>query len=48
MDEADHCDRLLLLRDGELVADDTPAGLRARTGQSDLDDAFLALVEVTT
>ncbi len=47
MDEADHCDRLLLLRDGGLVADDTPAGLRARTGESDLDDAFLALVEVT-
>ncbi len=47
MDEADHCDRLLLLRDGELVADDTPAGLRERTGQTDLDDAFLALVEVS-
>ncbi|CAB4683636.1 MAG: ATP-binding cassette domain-containing protein [Actinobacteria bacterium] len=47
MDEADHCDRLLLLRDGQLLADDTPAGLRARTGKASLDEAFLSLVEAT-
>ena len=45
MDEADRCDRLLLLRDGRLLADETPAELRARTGRQSLDDAFLALVE---
>ena len=45
MDEADRCDRLLLLREGRLLADETPAELRARTGCDDLDDAFLALVE---
>jgi ABC-2 type transport system ATP-binding protein len=45
MDEADRCDRLLLLRDGQLVADATADELRGRTGRSDLDDAFLALVE---
>jgi ABC-2 type transport system ATP-binding protein len=45
MDEADHCDHLLLLREGELLANETPANLRARTGCDDLDDAFLALVE---
>jgi len=45
MDEADRCDRLLLLRDGRLLADETPAELRARTGRESLDDAFLALVE---
>ena len=45
MDEADHCDRLLLLREGALIADESPAALRARTGCEDLDDAFLALVE---
>jgi ABC-2 type transport system ATP-binding protein len=45
MDEADRCDRLLLLRDGALVADETPDALRARTGCERLDDAFLALVE---
>jgi ABC-2 type transport system ATP-binding protein len=45
MDEAERCDRLLLLRDGRLLADETPAALRARTGCERLDDAFLALVE---
>jgi len=45
MDEADRCDRLLLLRDGHVLADETPASLRERTGCDSLDDAFLALVE---
>jgi len=45
MEEADRCDRLLLLRDGSVLADDTPASLRQRTGRESLDDAFLALVE---
>ena len=43
MDEAQRCDRLLLLRDGRLVADDTPAGLLASTGALDIEDAFLRL-----
>ncbi len=47
MDEADRCDRLLLLRDGALIADESPAELRQRTGRDDLDEAFLALVEET-
>jgi len=45
MDEADRCDELLLLRDGDLLATGTPSELRDRTGTSDLDAAFLALVE---
>jgi ABC-2 type transport system ATP-binding protein len=45
MDEADRCDALLLLREGRLVAQSTPAELRARTGEVRLDDAFLHLVE---
>lgn len=44
MDEARRCDRMLLLRDGALLADVTPAELLERTGTSDADDAFLALV----
>ena len=45
MDEADRCDALLLLRDGKLLAQDTPAAIRAQTGAEQLDEAFLRLVE---
>lgn len=44
MDEAAHCARLLLLREGRLVAALTPPELLSRTGAPTLDDAFLALV----
>lgn len=44
MDEADRCERLLLMRDGRLLIEGTPASLRARTGAADLDDAFLRLI----
>jgi ABC-2 type transport system ATP-binding protein len=45
MDEAARCDRLLLMRDGRILATGTPAELRADTGADDLDAAFLTLVE---
>jgi ABC-2 type transport system ATP-binding protein len=44
MDEAERCDRLLLMRDGAIIADDTPDGLRAHTGAKDIEGAFLAIV----
>jgi ABC-2 type transport system ATP-binding protein len=44
LDEASHCERLLLLRQGKIIAQDTPAGLLAATGADGLDDAFLRLV----
>lgn len=44
MDEARRCDRILLLHQGRLLADETPAGLLTLTGADDPDDAFLALV----
>jgi ABC-2 type transport system ATP-binding protein len=45
MDEARRCDELLLLRDGALLAALTPDELRARTGEPDLESAFLRLAE---
>jgi ABC-2 type transport system ATP-binding protein len=45
MDEARRCDRILLLRDGRLLVDDTPSGLLASTGTTDPEDAFLAVAE---
>ena len=45
MDEAARCDRLLLMREGELVADTTPQELRERTGEQEMEAAFLRLVE---
>ena len=44
MDEAARCERLLLMRDGLLLADDTPEALRATTGTQDLEDAFLHVI----
>jgi ABC-2 type transport system ATP-binding protein len=45
MDEAKRCEDLVLLREGRIVATETPDELRARTGKLDLEDAFLALAE---
>ncbi|MEU6662696.1 ABC transporter ATP-binding protein [Streptomyces sp. NPDC046821] len=45
MDEAERCHRLLLMREGELLADDTPDALRTQTGAVTVEDAFLHLVD---
>ncbi len=47
MDEASRCDRLMLLRDGVLVADETLPELLRRTGAHDVEQAFLVLAEAT-
>ncbi|WP_245979970.1 ABC transporter ATP-binding protein [Gryllotalpicola protaetiae] len=44
MDEAARCDRLMLLRDGEVIADDTPEGLLQSTGAPDAEAAFLSVI----
>ena len=43
MDDATHCDRLAFLRDGKVIALDTPDALRAATGRTDasLEEAFI-------
>ncbi|WP_200956420.1 ABC transporter ATP-binding protein [Nocardioides sp. Soil777] len=43
MDEADRCDRLLLMREGRIIADGTPAEIRG--GARDIEAAFLQIVE---
>jgi ABC-2 type transport system ATP-binding protein len=45
MDEAEHCDDLLLLRDGRLLASGAVAEIRRRAGTDDLNEAFLRLIE---
>jgi len=45
MDEASRCDRLLLMREGRILADDTLAALLAETGAADTEGAFLTLVD---
>jgi ABC-2 type transport system ATP-binding protein len=45
MDEAERCDRLLLMREGRLLADDAPSALLERTRTHDVEAAFLALVD---
>ncbi|HEY9333381.1 MAG TPA: ABC transporter ATP-binding protein [Kribbella sp.] len=45
MDEASRCDRLLLMRDGELLADDTPQALLASAGAGEMEQAFLTLID---
>jgi ABC-2 type transport system ATP-binding protein len=44
MDEASECDELLLMREGEILAQATPAALRSETGEQDLGKAFLTVI----
>ena len=50
MDEANYCDRLVIMADGEVLAEDSPENLRARFHQpgeveASMEDAFIALIE---
>ena len=45
MDEARRCDRLLLMRDGDLLADDSVRGVLEVTGADDVETAFLRLID---
>ncbi len=45
MDEAAHCDHLVLMRDGRILTAERPSELLLRTGAADLEDAFLRVIE---
>jgi ABC-2 type transport system ATP-binding protein len=45
MDEAERCGRLLLMRDGQILADTTPQGLLASTDSEEFESAFVSLIE---
>lgn len=45
MDEAGRCDQVLLMREGQILAQTSPEDLLARTGADDLEDAFLRIAE---
>jgi ABC-2 type transport system ATP-binding protein len=44
MDEAERCDRLLLMREGRIIADGSPADIKEKAGADDIEAAFLAIV----
>jgi ABC-2 type transport system ATP-binding protein len=44
MDEAERCERLLLMRDGVFLADGSPDEIKQKAGADDIEGAFLALV----
>jgi ABC-2 type transport system ATP-binding protein len=44
MDEAERCDRLLLMREGRIIADGTPTEIKDKAGSENVEDAFLAIV----
>ena len=45
MDEAQHCDRIALLRQGQLLAEGTPADVIKSASATNLEEAFLALAK---
>jgi ABC-2 type transport system ATP-binding protein len=45
MDEADRCNHLLLMREGHILAAETPQALRDATGEDDLGEAFVRTIE---
>ncbi len=45
MDEAERCHRLLLMREGEILAEGSPDALRRQSGADTVEEAFLHLVD---
>jgi ABC-2 type transport system ATP-binding protein len=44
MDEAEYCDRISIMRDGRVIALDTPAALKEKLGKATVQDLFVELM----
>ena len=44
MDEAENCDFIVLMREGDIIAAGTPSDLKAKAGESEMEDVFISLV----
>ena len=44
MDEAEHCDHLILLRDGKVLAEGSVSELKSKTQKDEMEDVFISLV----
>jgi ABC-2 type transport system ATP-binding protein len=47
MDEAEYCHRLAVMRDGRLIAMDTPRNLRQKYNKKNMQDVFISIVNNT-
>lgn len=47
MEEAEHCSSLILMRSGSVIAQISPDELLTRTGETNLEHAFLSLIRST-
>jgi ABC-2 type transport system ATP-binding protein len=48
MDEAEYCHRLSIMRDGNLIAVDSPGNLKTKYGKSSMQDVFIDIVQAAT
>ncbi len=44
MDEAERCDQLILMREGKIIAHDTPRAVRESAAEETVEGAFIALI----
>ncbi|MEZ4763317.1 MAG: hypothetical protein R3C26_09015 [Calditrichia bacterium] len=45
MDEAEYCHRVSIMRDGKLIALDTPGALKRQFAQPTMQEVFVSLVD---
>ncbi len=48
MDEAEHCDKILFIRQGRCIAAESPGDLLRRTHSASIEESFIAMSGVTT